>query len=151
MYSKEHASTYWQKAKAEGRTKQIAERNKNNVKKYYDNNKEAISLKKRETMVNNYLKYALIRIKSRCKKENVEFNITEEDLVLPTHCPIFGMELEAAVGRGAKDNSYSLDRVNPQGGYVKGNVVIVSNKANRMKNNGSLDDLKKLVEYYERL
>ena len=98
-------------------------------------------------MIHKYLKYALIRIKSRCKKDNIEFNITEENLILPTHCPVFGLELEMGKGRGARDNSFSFDRIDPTIGYVKGNVVIVSNKANRMKNNGSLHDLKKLVEY----
>jgi hypothetical protein len=45
------------------------------------------------------------------------------------------------------DNSPSLDRVDPDGGYVAENVVIVSMKANRIKQNGTLDEILKIAEY----
>uniref|UniRef100_A0AB74UMJ1 Uncharacterized protein n=1 Tax=Caulobacter phage BL57 TaxID=3348355 RepID=A0AB74UMJ1_9VIRU len=49
------------------------------------------------------------------------------------------------------DHSPSLDRIDNALGYVPGNVVVVSWKANRLKNSGSLQDLKALLTFYESL
>lgn len=95
---------------------------------------EAIPLEKR--MYN--------RTKFRAKKFNREFSISLEDIVFPTHCPIFGRPFIY----GDHDWTYSIDRIDNSKGYIKGNIVIVSNKANRLKNDASIDDLKKIVEFY---
>lgn len=47
-----------------------------------------------------------------------------------------------------KDNIPSVDRIIPSNGYVNGNIIIVSNRANRIKNDATLDELKKVYEYY---
>jgi len=90
--------------------------------------------------------------KSRAKKNGIPFDLTPEYLesIWTDICPVFGIEL--VVGSGAKsDASYSLDRIDPDKGYVQGNVVVVSFKANRMKNNGTLDDIAALYEFYSTL
>ena len=46
-------------------------------------------------------------------------------------------------------DSYSLDKIIPELGYVKGNVWIISNKANAIKSNASLEELKLLVKNLE--
>ena len=58
--------------------------------------------------------------KTRARKRGVEFSITKNDIILPTHCPILGIKLEYNVGTGSggKDNSYSLDRIDPAKGYT---------------------------------
>lgn len=43
----------------------------------------------------------------------------------------------------------SIDRIVPELGYVKGNVAVISMKANRLKSNGLLGDFKKLIRYLE--
>jgi hypothetical protein len=88
--------------------------------------------------------------KQRARAHGIEFTITREDLVVPTHCPVFGMEL--VVGTGcAKDNSPSVDRVDPTKGYVPGNVRVISHKANTIKNNATAADLRAVLIYMESL
>jgi len=87
--------------------------------------------------------------KSRAKKKNLEFDITKEDVIVPTHCPILGIELTMNQGSGAggKYNSFSLDRIDSSKGYVKGNVQVISHLANNMKSYATKEDLLKFAEW----
>ena len=49
---------------------------------------------------------------------------------------------------GDLDTSPSLDRIDPTGNYVPENIQIISNLANRMKNNASDEQLLKFSHYY---
>lgn len=93
--------------------------------------------------------------KSRAKKRGLAFDVTECDFSLPTHCPILGIELKFNYwgGAGGKDSSYSLDRIDASKGYVKGNIQVISHKANSMKFTASKEELllfaKWIKETYE--
>ncbi len=65
--------------------------------------------------------------------------------IAPTHCPILGIELKR--GCEQKVANPSVDRIVPEKGYVPGNIQIISNKANMMKNSASLDELMKFAEW----
>jgi len=94
----------------------------------------------------------LARTKYRAKKEGIPFNLTLDDIIIPSHCPILGFPLEHAFGRGrggGLKNSPSLDRKIPELGYVQGNVGIISHAANCIKSNATLEQLKALVAYME--
>src|SRR5579885_873938 len=82
--------------------------------------------------------------RKRAKEKNIPFDITADDLVVPKFCPILGIEL-CVNEKHAKDNSISLDRIVPELGYVRGNVAIISYKANTIKNNASIEDLEKVL------
>ncbi len=81
--------------------------------------------------------------KSRALKRNIPFSITEDDIVLPKYCPVLGIELMSNIGTGSggRDNSYSIDRIIPELGYIPGNIQILSHKANSMKFNASPKEL----------
>lgn len=98
----------------------------------------------------NPLRYALNRARDRSKRYNIEFTITLDDLGdLPTHCPIFGIPLIGVSHTPAeKNNVVSIDRIDPNKGYIPGNVKIISWLANRMKNNMTIDIMKKFIEVY---
>lgn len=57
--------------------------------------------------------------------------------------------MEPSYGRKNSPNSPSLDRIVPERGYVRGNVVIVSFRANRAKSDLTIAELKQLVEFYK--
>jgi hypothetical protein len=78
--------------------------------------------------------------KHRATRAGVPFTITEADVVVPTHCPALGIPLAPNAGI-AGPNSPSLDRINPRKGYVPGNVVVISMKANRIKSDASADEI----------
>ena len=84
------------------------------------------------------------RAKQRAKKLNIPFDLKEEDVILPEMCPVFGFKLNFNFGSGGKFDSPSLDRIIPKKGYVKGNVIIISNKANSIKNNASYEEILKV-------
>lgn len=96
------------------------------------------------------LKYMLALAKKRAAEKGVPFSIEYSDLVMPTHCPVLGMKLEAETARGRNNASPSLDRKIPHFGYVQGNVEIISMRANWLKSNGTADELRKVAAYAAR-
>jgi hypothetical protein len=95
----------------------------------------------------------LSSIKSRALKKNIPFNLTIEDFMnIPSHCPVLGIPLERNFGnKVSSENSPSLDRIIPELGYVKGNVLIISTLANRIKQNATPDQILKVGNFYAKL
>jgi hypothetical protein len=77
--------------------------------------------------------------------DGLPFNIELVDIKIPKRCPVLGILLKA----GAKGNpaSPSLDRFKNELGYVKGNVFVISRRANVLKNDGTLAEFKRVVRY----
>lgn len=101
---------------------------------------------------NNPLKYMLNRTRGSAKRRGLEFSLSEADFpVLPEYCPVFGMRLKyPGDTEGADDPAIaSLDRINNSMGYIAGNVVIISLRANKIKRDASLEDLRALVAWLE--
>ena len=85
--------------------------------------------------------------KSSAKDRGLEFTIVAEDLTWPDKCPYLDVELDYGGQGGDKhDATASLDRIDSSKGYVPGNVQIISNLANRMKNDASSEDLVKFAK-----
>lgn len=89
------------------------------------------------------------------KKKNSKYSKWDWDLLIsdiqfPTHCPVLGMKLDYS-GSCTKENSPSFDRVDPKKGYVRGNVLVVSWRANRIKNDGTPEEHMRIATYYSRL
>lgn len=92
----------------------------------------------------------LINVRSRAKKKGLPFDLTLDDIVIPAVCPVLGIPLIERSGKFS-DNSPSIDRTIPEKGYVKGNIAIMSYRANRIKCHASLAELKAIVAYMENL
>lgn len=56
--------------------------------------------------------------------------------------------MKDAKGRGSLNTAH-LDRFDPKKGYIKGNVAWVSGRANRIKYDATLEELKSLVSWME--
>lgn len=91
------------------------------------------------------------RAKNRAATQGVPFDITPEDIIIPTHCPILGIELEIQKGKpGAFKRSPSLDKIIPELGYVKGNIQVMSQLANQMKGAATPEELRLFAEWITR-
>ena len=88
--------------------------------------------------------------KQRSIKKSIPFDLDQEYIksILTESCPILGIPLKKGTG-SFSDNSPSLDRINPKLGYVKGNVKVVSDRANRIKRDASIEELKAIINYME--
>ena len=84
--------------------------------------------------------YMLDRSKSRAKKKGFEHTITLEDIQIPDKCPLLGIPLFAGQGTVCP-NSPTLDRIDSFKGYIKGNVWVISYKANTIKSNATPEEL----------
>lgn len=76
-------------------------------------------------------------------------NLTLDDIKIPPRCPVFNTEFKLGTDKAPLPESPSLDRIIPSLGYVKGNVRVISYRANFLKKDGTLNDFKLLVSYLE--
>jgi len=120
------------------------------VKEYRQNNLKQYAEKQAQYYDDNPDKYLVIVAKTRAKKNGIPFDLKAEDITVPTHCPVLGIPLSRGT-KGFHESSPSLDRIIPEKGYVKGNVIVVSFKANRMKQNATVEELGKLYFFYKNL
>jgi len=89
-------------------------------------------------------------IKSRCKRIGREFSIELEDIIIPEKCPVFGFDLKRE-DRQTWMCAPSVDRIDSSKGYIKGNVTVVSRRANILKKDATLEELEQLFNYYKTL
>ena len=89
-------------------------------------------------------------IKSRCKRIGKEFSIELEDITIPEKCPVFGFDLKRE-DRQTWMCAPSVDRIDNSKGYIKGNVTVVSRRANILKKDATLEELEQLFNYYKTL
>ncbi len=90
--------------------------------------------------------YLINQARYRAKNLGNEFTITREELEIPDFCPVFGIPLFFSGGKRSP-NSHSIDRRDNSKGYVKGNVEVISFKANQYKGDMSIEEVENLLAY----
>jgi hypothetical protein len=102
-------------------------------------------------LTNQYVETIWSRSKARAKKAGIEFSLTRgniANMTVPITCPVLGIPLRMERGQRT-DNSLSIDRIDSSQGYTPDNVVFVSWRVNWLKGNASLDEMQKMVKFYE--
>ena len=94
--------------------------------------------------------YMLKGARARALEHGWEFDITLEDIVIPATCPVLGIILEPCEGK-ARDCSPSVDRIESAYGYIRGNVRVISYRANLLKNNATIEELSLVLADLRRL
>lgn len=86
--------------------------------------------------------------KHRANKKGLEFSIEPSDIVIPETCPLLGIRIKGNLVKLC-DSSPTLDRIKQDKGYTKDNIWVISYKANRSKNNLTIDEMKMLLKNLE--
>lgn len=133
---KRKKAEYNRKYNEENRDKKLE-----HARKYYEENRDKRLEYDRKYYEENPSKYLIKGAHRRSKKYGIPFNITQEDVVIPDVCPYLNIPLVTAKGV-VSSNSPSLDRIIPELGYVKGNIQVISHKANTMKHNATPEELR---------
>lgn len=118
------------------------------IRQHYLDNKEYYKLKSKRRLASISQEQRMFENKrTQCRREKIPFDLEMSDIVIPDVCPIFKTPFILK----DRDHSPSIDRVIPSLGYIKENIQIISLRANRIKNNASLEELKAIVEWMESL
>lgn len=134
---KERDATYWKKY-----SERLIKRNR--IYKYQNKDKiYKVARKYKEANREFMLWYGA---RKRAKKLGVEFNLEIEDIKIPKTCPLLGIKIEYNGTINNRDNSPSIDRKDISLGYVKGNVGVISYRANRIKNDATPLEIKRMAE-----
>lgn len=91
--------------------------------------------------------------KARSVRKGIPFDITVEYIkeIFPKDlkCPITGLPFEEGVGKPAPQSA-SLDKINPELGYIKGNVAVISYRANLIKQKeNSSEIIRKVADWMD--
>lgn len=73
--------------------------------------------------------------KTRATAKGREFSIELSDIQIPELCPVFKTPMV----------SPSLDRIDSSKGYVKGNVRVISKRANQLKSNATVEEMEMVL------
>lgn len=93
------------------------------------------------------------KLKGSAKRRGIPFTLTLTDLnnlTFPITCPILGIPLRYNKGR-AQDDSISIDRIDSKRGYEIDNIVVISWRANRLKNNATTKEIEEISKFYREL
>jgi hypothetical protein len=106
---------------------------------------ELISIKKRTHGKTNTRAYWMRSLaKKRARENNIPFDISiefvERLIDETTTCPYLGTELKTNKGK-LSWNSATMDRIIPSLGYIEGNVMLISHRANTIKNDASPEEI----------
>lgn len=95
--------------------------------------------------------YATGGAKARAALRGIPFTLTSEYVlsITPDSCPVFGTPFSFIGNKVVSANSASLDRIDPDKGYVQGNVAVISAKANAIKNAYDAADIRRVADWLE--
>lgn len=96
----------------------------------------------------NPRKQLLKRAQYRSKQKDLAFDLSLEDIPeIPTYCPVLGIKMNINKGSGLHPSSVSLNRLDPSKGYIKGNIEIISQRANHLLSNATTEELELVLEH----
>lgn len=123
------------------------------ARKYHFKNREAIIGKMRKyranVLLNNPVQRLMYSCRASAKAKGLDFTIKAQDIVIPLVCPVLGIPILECMGRPGP-SSPSVDRIDNSKGYVPGNIVVVSYRANILKRDATKEELRRISEFYSK-
>jgi hypothetical protein len=90
----------------------------------------------------------LCSARARAKTAGARFTLTLADIKIPPVCPVLGIPLHLTLGP-RRNESASLDRINPKREYAPRNVAVISWRANKLKGDGTAEEHRRIAAYME--
>lgn len=89
--------------------------------------------------------------KKRAHDYGLPFDIDKDYVgsIIPDVCPVFGVPFEWQ-GKKIRPESPTLDRLKPELGYIRGNVAVISLKANAIKSNATAEEVETVAAWMRR-
>jgi hypothetical protein len=94
------------------------------------------------------LKRLVAEAKVRARAHGLPFDLDVATLSIPDTCPVLGIRISCESSTRS-EHSPSIERIDNSQGYVRGNVIVVSWRANRLKSDATLSELRRIVRFYE--
>lgn len=136
---------YTRKIRYDVNPKLYKEKNAINTREYRKANPDKCLMQERSRRKKSPEQYLLKAARDRANKKNLPFNLSIDDILIPKFCPYFGVSL--FVGKKSdKSQSPSIDRLIPELGYIKGNIEVISYRANVIKNDGTAEEHLKISQ-----
>jgi|APCry1669189440_1035222.scaffolds.fasta_scaffold17672_2 hypothetical protein len=121
------------------------------AKKYRQTHKDELNIKSKaeyDRFGKKFIYLMWSRAKKRAEEKDLPFDIEVSDIIIPDVCPVLGIKFSVSKnGKGPGDTSPSLDRIDGNLGYTKGNIKVISFKANRIKSDANVGDVEKVLIY----
>ncbi|CAB4139149.1 hypothetical protein UFOVP343_46 [uncultured Caudovirales phage] len=107
------------------------------------------SVRKADDYKKRWFVYQARLKKAECKKKGLPYDLTPAYLesIWTEECPVFGRPF-VRFDKTHSDGP-ALDRIIPSLGYVKGNVVYISSRANRIKYDATVEELRQVLKFVE--
>jgi hypothetical protein len=122
------------------------EHNRERKQKWKENNVDKVAAAGKRYQHRNISARMVAAARNRARWDKVPFDIRKEDIIIPLMCPVLGIP----IGKGEntpRDNWPNLDRIIPKLGYVRGNIAVISGRANRIKSDGTAEEHEAVARY----
>lgn len=123
-------------------------RNKEKEKKRRNRARERELFAAKKRNLETWPQTVISHIRSRAKQQGREFDLVVSDIVVPDICPVLGIPLIAGA-EAPLDNRPSIDRFDNNRGYTKDNIRVISHRANHLKRDATVDEMRRILHYME--
>jgi hypothetical protein len=111
--------------------------------------RQCLAVMKAQDYKDKWFSYQVRLKRAFSKQKGLPFNLTEDYLksIWTDNCPVFDKPFVKF--DKSNDLSPALDRIIPELGYVKGNVCYISARANRIKYDATVEEIKQVLKFME--
>ncbi len=131
-----------------GKSEYLADPEKFKTRSRNNSRRPEVKIRARQRKLDNPALDLFYGAKKRSKQTGILFDIDMDDVIIPERCPILGVPLKNHRGSpGPGPDSPTIDRIIPDKGYTKGNIQIISLRANIMKSDATPTQLRLFAKW----
>lgn len=145
------AKAEWARRAKEADPIGFAKRNTLRALEYQKRHPERVRAANAAYKLRNPANILVWQARDRARRFGLPCDLNTGDLTIPEFCPVLGIPIERNPGTGKwHANAPSVDRIKPALGYVKGNVRVISWRANNLKRDGTAEEHEAIAAYIRR-